>query len=83
MLRRCTAYGIAEIAPNLFVVRVRVAPFRISPAARHFSSAALSSPRHRDGKAKRRVTLAVCIPEEHVDGSPEELCYLAPARVQQ
>ncbi len=54
----------------------------ISSTARRFSSAALSSPRHRDGKAKHRVILTVCFPEEHVDGSPEEFCSLVPACVQ-
>ena len=36
----------------------------------------------RDGK-QNIESLTVYFPEEHVDGSPEELCSLVPARVQQ
>ena len=35
----------------------------ITSTARHLSSAALSSPRHRDGKSKHRVILTVKFPE--------------------
>ncbi len=67
------------IVPGLFIRSSGT----ISPTARHFSPAALSLPRHCDGKEEHRIILTVYFPEEHVNGSSEEFCSLVPARVQQ
>ncbi len=67
------------IVPGLFIVRV--ATFRRPLGTFHPQLC-----RHRDivtAKQNIESSLLFFPPEEHVDGSPEEVCSLVPARVQQ
>jgi hypothetical protein len=66
------------VVPGLFIVRVE-------PSRRLLGTCHQQLCRHRDIEtAKQTSSHTYCFfLEEHVDGSPEELCSLVPARVQQ